>query len=181
MRIPEGVENGIEIFRNDKGQVKVLLTGNKVDYIELPAILREPFQAELIADKAAIKCLHEMNYMDADEMEIKFVGCRYGAFDNTSDLNGHHTCPDAPSCSEVRTCQGFNILCKVPKGKNGTLSRQEYLIVTLVSKGKLDKEIAEELKIEISTIRTHLARIREKLYVNNRIEIAFWAMNKGII
>ena len=181
MRISERVENGLEIYRNEKGQVKVLITGEKVEYTELPSILRELFQAELIADKAAIKCLHEMKIMDADEMEIKFVGCRYGAIDNMSNLNGHNTYPDAPTCSEIKTCQGFNILCKVPKGKNGTLSRQEYLIVTLVSIGKLDKEIADELKIEISTIRTHLARIHEKLRVNNRIEIAFWAMNKGII
>jgi len=182
MTLPAGIENGIEIYRNDKGEVKVVVNGNRMDYFELPLMLREPFQVELIQDLAAQKCLRDdLKIVDADEMEYKYVGCRYGAYDSVSDLTGHKTCADAPCCIHIKTCPGFNNICKVPAGKNGTLSRQEYLIVMLVSKGKLDKEIASELSIEISTIRTHLARIREKLCVNNRIEIAFWAINNGIL
>jgi DNA-binding NarL/FixJ family response regulator len=60
------------------------------------------------------------------------------------------------------------------------LSRQEYIVIKLISQGKLDKEIAAELSIELSTVRTYLCRIREKLCINNRIEIALWAMQKGV-
>jgi len=181
MQLPTGIENGFGIYKNDNGEVKAVVIGNRMDYFELPSNLREPFQAELIADIPAQKCLHEMKIVDADQMEYKFVGCRYGISDFVSDSTEHKNLPDAPCCSDIKSCPGFNIICKVPAGKNGTLSRQEYLIVTLVSKGKLDKEIACELGIEVSTTRTHLARIREKLCVNNRIEIAFWAMKKGIV
>jgi len=181
MRMPAGIENSFEIYRNEKAQVRTMVNGNRMDYMELPLILREPFQAELIADLKAQKSLNEMKIFDADEMEYKFVGCRYGAYDSNPDLKGHETCHDAPCCKDIKNCPGFNIICKLPEGKNGTLSRQEYLIVILISKGKLDKEIADQLSIEISTIRTHLSRIREKLCVNNRIEIAFWAINNGVI
>lgn len=181
MKLPAGIEKGVEIFRSSCGEIKVMVSGNKIDYMDLPSILREPFQAELISDKKAIKCLHDMNLYEADEMELKFVSCRYGGYDNKSDLEGHETCPDAPNCEHIKDCPGFNIICKIPKGKNGILSRQEYLITLMISKGRLDKEIANELGCEVSTVRTHLARIREKLCVNNRIEIHFWAINNGII
>ena len=84
-------------------------------------------------------------------------------------------------CSKLASCEGYGIVCKAPKGPNGLLSRQEYLIAIKVGQGKQDKEIAHELKIEITTIRTHLARIRNKLCVNNRIEIGLWIQSKGIL
>ncbi|MCX6231108.1 MAG: LuxR C-terminal-related transcriptional regulator [Bacteroidetes bacterium] len=181
MKLPTGIDKLIEINRFENGEVTVTVKGSQMDYLELPLILREPFQAELISDSAALKSLKEnFKIFDADEMEYKFVSCRYAAYNG----NMHHH-PEIDSegscCSEIKTCPAFNILCKIPVGKNGILSRQEFLITVLVSKGKLDKEIADELNIEISTIRTYLARIREKLCVNNRIEIAFWAINHGII
>lgn len=182
MKFPAGIEDGVEIFRNHNGELDIMLSGTKMHYIDSPLVIREIFQSELIADRVAFHSLTaEMKITEADKMELKFVDCRYGGYDDKSDLEGHKTRPDAPRCSEIATCPGFGKVCLVPKGKNGTLSRKEYIITILVSKGKQDKEISFELDIEISTIRTYLARIREKLCVNNRIEIALWAINNGVI
>jgi DNA-binding CsgD family transcriptional regulator len=182
MRLPAGIESGIEIYRNKEGELDAMICGTKMHYLDLPIIIREIFQSELIADKQAINSLtKEMKVTEADQMELKFVDCRYGRYNYKPDLDGHSLHPDAPSCSELKTCPGFGKVCKIPKGKNGILSRQEYIITLLVAKGKQDKEISFELDIEISTIRTYLARIREKLCVNNRIEIALWAINNGVI
>ncbi|KAF5056974.1 Bacterial regulatory protein, luxR family [anaerobic digester metagenome] len=179
-QFPAGLEGSIEIYRHDN-DVRALVNGNRMDYLELPSILREPFQAELIADPKALNCIkYDMRISDPDEIEKKFVACRYGALDSTPDLTGNRTCSDAPCCESIGSCPGFDIVCKIPLAPNGRLSRQEYIVIKLISQGKLDKEIAAELSIELSTVRTYLCRIREKLCINNRIEIALWAMQKGV-
>lgn len=181
VKLPAGIENGLEIYRSCNS-IKVVLNGNRCDYLELPLQIREPFQAELISDKQALKCLTcTLRITDPDEIEQKFVGCRYGMYDSVPDLEGKTLHPDAPYCSKIETCEGFDIVCKIPEVKNGKLTRKEYLIIIYVGKGLLDKEIASKLNIELSTVRTHLNHIREKLCVNNRIEIAMWIMDKGVI
>lgn len=179
-KLPAGLEGSIEIYRSGNS-LRALVNGNRMDYLELPSMLREPFQAELIADQPAMDCLRfQMKITGSDEIEVKFVGCRYGALDSNPDLVGNKTCSDAPCCDCLSTCPGFDIVCKIPLAPMGKLSRQEYIVIKLVGQGRLDKEIAAELSIEISTVRTYLCRIREKLLVNNRIEIALWAMQKGV-
>ena len=50
------------------------------------------------------------------------------------------------------------------------LSEREFEIMLLVSAGKLNKEIAEELKCEVTTIKKHLQHIYLKLGIQNRTE-----------
>lgn len=50
------------------------------------------------------------------------------------------------------------------------LTGREQEILALVSKGRLDKQIASELDISIPTVRTHLRHIYEKLHVQCRTE-----------
>lgn len=186
MKIPSGlIDNAVEVFRytcDGRRCTKALMNGTTVRYLELPGVLREPFQADMIRDKKAMKCIREdFGIHDLDLMEECFVGCRYGALDNAPDLKDNKLICDAPVCDRIKDCPGFNIVCKVPPGPAGTLSRHEFLVAQMVGAGKLDKEIATEMGIEITTVRTHMGRIREKLCFNNRVEIAMWAQNKGIV
>ena len=50
------------------------------------------------------------------------------------------------------------------------LSPREKEILELVAAGRLYKEIVDRLDISLSTVRTHLKRIYEKLHVQNRTE-----------
>lgn len=52
------------------------------------------------------------------------------------------------------------------------ISQREAEVLGLVAKGKTNKEIAEALFINVSTVKTHLGRILEKLQVRNRREAA---------
>jgi len=181
-KLPAGIEDkNLEIYRYN-GEVNVVYDGKKRSYLELPRELREPFQTEYIADKAAQDCIINVFGIEtANAQEEKFVGCRYGNWDKNPDLANGITTADAPNCPDEKFCKGFNVLCKIPVAPNGKVTKQEYFIIRLVGKGLLDKEIAIELNIKIPTVRTHLNNIREKLQVNNRIEIALWAQDKGII
>jgi DNA-binding NarL/FixJ family response regulator len=50
------------------------------------------------------------------------------------------------------------------------LSNREYEIMVLVSSGKLNKEIADDLNLHFNTVRKHLQHIFPKLEVQNRTE-----------
>ncbi len=51
------------------------------------------------------------------------------------------------------------------------LSRQERNIQTLILEGKTNKEIANELFISLSTVKTHITNIYSKLKISNRREL----------
>jgi DNA-binding NarL/FixJ family response regulator len=50
------------------------------------------------------------------------------------------------------------------------LSNREYEIMVLVSSGKYNKEIADDFKCQICTVKKHLQHIFPKLQVQNRTE-----------
>jgi DNA-binding NarL/FixJ family response regulator len=51
-----------------------------------------------------------------------------------------------------------------------TLTKREQEVLTLLAKGYLYKEIGDQLDINLSTVRTHLKHIYEKLHVQSRTE-----------
>jgi len=59
-------------------------------------------------------------------------------------------------------------------------SREEEVLVT-VARGRTNAEIADELYISLSTVKTHLASLMTKLGARNRVEIAMWAYETGRI
>jgi DNA-binding NarL/FixJ family response regulator len=52
--------------------------------------------------------------------------------------------------------------------------REEEVLVT-VALGRTNAEIADELSISLSTVKTHLASLMSKLGARNRVELAMWA------
>ncbi len=58
-----------------------------------------------------------------------------------------------------------------PKIDLSKLSNQEEKIVKLISEGKSNKEIADELSVSHSTIKTHVNNIYAKLQIANRAEL----------
>ena len=52
--------------------------------------------------------------------------------------------------------------------------REEEVLVT-VALGRTNTEIADELSISLSTVKTHLASLMNKLGARNRVELAMWA------
>jgi DNA-binding NarL/FixJ family response regulator len=61
------------------------------------------------------------------------------------------------------------------------LSERELEIVRSVAKGHTNNEIAAGLFISLSTVKSHIARIQEKLDVRNRVEVAAWAWEGQIM
>jgi DNA-binding NarL/FixJ family response regulator len=52
--------------------------------------------------------------------------------------------------------------------------REEEVLVTL-AQGRTNAEIAKDLHISLSTVKTHLASLMAKLNARNRVELVMWA------
>lgn len=61
------------------------------------------------------------------------------------------------------------------------LSQRETEVLKLMVDGLSNKEIADRLVIGVSTVRTHVEHILEKLAVSGRTEAAVKAMRRGLI
>ncbi|GAB3694918.1 response regulator [Nocardiopsis oceani] len=61
------------------------------------------------------------------------------------------------------------------------LTARETDIVRTVARGLTNTEVAAELHVTVSTVKTHLARVQEKLGARNRVEVAAWAYRSGLM
>jgi DNA-binding NarL/FixJ family response regulator len=61
---------------------------------------------------------------------------------------------------------------KKPSAELAQLTARELEILKLLAKGYMYKEIAEHLGISMSTVRTHVSAVYEKLHVQSRTEAA---------
>jgi DNA-binding NarL/FixJ family response regulator len=55
------------------------------------------------------------------------------------------------------------------------LSERETEVVRAIAQGRTNREIAAELFISLSTVKSHVSGIQTKLGVRNRVQIAAWA------
>lgn len=65
----------------------------------------------------------------------------------------------------------FPLNTKRKKVTVASLSKQETTVKNLILKGKSNKEIAEELFISLSTVKTHITNIYHKLNISNRNDL----------
>jgi len=61
------------------------------------------------------------------------------------------------------------------------LSERELGIARSIARGRTNAEIAAALFISLSTVKTHITRIQDKLGVRNRVEIAAWAWENRLM
>jgi DNA-binding NarL/FixJ family response regulator len=62
-----------------------------------------------------------------------------------------------------------------------SLTSREEEILLAVARGWTNQEIAEQMHISISTVKTHIASLMTKLNARNRVEIAMWTYATGRI
>lgn len=62
-----------------------------------------------------------------------------------------------------------------PTQPHEPLTEREEEVLLTVARGRTNAEIAVELHISLSTVKTHLASLMAKLGARNRVEIVMWA------
>jgi two-component system, NarL family, response regulator LiaR len=61
------------------------------------------------------------------------------------------------------------------------LTEREYDVVRLVARGRSNQEIAQELFISEKTVKTHISHILSKLSLQDRTQLAIYAIRKGLV
>ncbi|MEV5746435.1 response regulator transcription factor [Actinoallomurus sp. NPDC052308] len=61
------------------------------------------------------------------------------------------------------------------------LSVRETEVIRAIARGRTNQEIGAELFISVSTVKSHLASVQSKLGVRNRVQIAAWAWENGLV
>ncbi|MEV0645678.1 response regulator transcription factor [Phytomonospora sp. NPDC050363] len=61
------------------------------------------------------------------------------------------------------------------------ITDRELDLVRLVARGRTNHEIAAQLHISLSTVKTHLGSVQRKLGCRNRVETAAWAWESGLV
>ncbi|MFF0868143.1 response regulator [Nonomuraea sp. NPDC050227] len=81
----------------------------------------------------------------------------------------------------VRLLQHLTQPRRAAEPPNGPLTERELDVVRLVARGRTNQEVAAELFVSLSTVKTHLGSIQAKLGVRNRVGIAAWAWESGVV
>jgi DNA-binding NarL/FixJ family response regulator len=66
-----------------------------------------------------------------------------------------------------------------PAQPTESLTAREEDVLIRVARGRTNAAIADELYISLSTTKTHLASLMDKLKARNRVELAMWAYETG--
>ncbi len=70
---------------------------------------------------------------------------------------------------------------RLAQGAPDLLTDRESDVVLAVARGRTNAEIADDLRVSLSTVKTHLASVQRKLGLRNRTEIAIWAWQRGLL
>lgn len=61
------------------------------------------------------------------------------------------------------------------------LTEREIMVLRLIAKGATNSEIGEELHISVNTVKSHLKSILSKLQLENRTQVAAYAIRTGLV
>ncbi|MER6949780.1 response regulator transcription factor [Nonomuraea sp. NPDC000554] len=68
-----------------------------------------------------------------------------------------------------------------PSARDVPLTEREEDVLRLLARGHANGEIAQELFIAPSTVKTHVQSLQRKLGARNRVEMAAWAWRTGLV
>lgn len=69
---------------------------------------------------------------------------------------------------------------RLEKEKFSGLTPRERQVVVLIAQGKSNREISEAMTVGVKTVETYVTRILNKLGFDSRVQIATWAVEKGL-
>jgi DNA-binding NarL/FixJ family response regulator len=96
--------------------------------------------------------------------------------------------PESVRSAIQAIARGEQVLCQEAAGRlndgpggGHRLTRQEAAVLAMVAQGAANREIAELLEIGEKTVRNYVSRLYRKLAVQNRAQIATYALRSGLV
>ena len=185
--IPAGLVNKLAELFSVNGSLKGIFNGEVLPFKDLPHIIKMYFST--LYDKARHKNIdceiilvtHFKCFTYESEVE-QYIKCNFGGFDNSPDFEiNQNPKKEYWNCGHRGKCIAEGIVCRPNCIHDNDLQPREIEIIKHIAEGKPSKEIAQDLKISITTVRTHEQNIHQKLKCNTRGEIIKFAFKNNII
>ena len=153
------------------------LQGNKICGIECPIAK--------FSDVQAPNCDFDLVLKSGDSKPIMVnIGSYYASKSDQNINNDVHVFHSMRPVSCHQLIQRLsNNSCSIEQDnkKIHKLSKREYEVLRLLSKGIVTRNIAHQLNISLATVRNHVKSIYAKLEVHSRAEAITYAMCHGLI
>ncbi len=81
----------------------------------------------------------------------------------------------------LRLLRGLTPVAPARTPSERPLSARESEVVRAIARGRTNQEIAADLFITLSTVKSHLTAVQQKLGARNRVEIAAWAWENHLM
>lgn len=184
-RIPAGIEGkGYEFFYSEKDQViKCTHMGRTIVWDEVPEEGLEIIYEDMAKHPDVVMHIKDWNIHDPREMAKQYIFCRFGDFDGDPDIdeNGKVGYAEYFDCGLRGVCKYEGKICTTIKLENGELTKRELEVLKLVAKGKLNKEIADELEIVEHTVNSHIQNIQQKGNFFRKLEMIVFAKDRNLV
>lgn len=182
--LPPGLmDNSVEFFIYNH-EIWCLYKGEKYSFNDFPQEIIDIVDADMAANPKAMKALVEWDITDPDERMRQYIACRFGGFDNNPDIcdNGIIQPAEYVDCGRRNgLCDYEGKLCSSIVLSNGTLTKREIEVLTLIGREMLDKEICDSLQMAHDTLRNHKDNISVKNGSTRKAGLAILAYKYKLI
>ena len=175
------IDRGIEFFEDL--HTRILYCSHDMKQYRWPHfpnhILRK-VRKDMLNNPEALEHLAKWPNLRNEDRIYRYILCRFGGLDDQPDISidgkVHHS--EYYECGLRGNCQFEGKLCCSIKVANGFLTKAEVEILKYIRLP--DKQIAQLLNRSIETISTHMQNIRAKTGEVDKVNLAIFAINKGI-
>ncbi len=175
------VDRGVEFFVH-QNEIKCTHDGKVYVFDQIPSWIIDIVNTDMLNNPEALRSLASWENLSEQDYLRQYIYCRFGGIDTDPDIdeNGVVHYAEYFDCGLRGVCKYEGKLCRSIKADvEGYISSREIDVIRLINEP--NKLIADKLNISTETIETHMQNIRNKTGLNGKVEIAIWAVKRGII
>jgi two-component system, NarL family, nitrate/nitrite response regulator NarL len=140
--------------------------------------------ARVLIRLAGIRVVLLLDSLTRESVIASFRSGATGVFCRTEPVSEFRACVEQVSRGEIWARAGASEYllealrsgpsCGAIEGDISMLSKREIQVVECAVQGQTNKQIANQLRLSVHTVKNYLFRVFEKLDVSNRMELLFW-------
>ena len=147
-----------EIIGIEYPQIKVILFDFIPAYSDIAEFIRAGISGIILKDTNLLDLLQIIKTKTREETQLPF---QTSLMTNRNLVNG-----------------AFGITAEYPASHEIQLTNREFEVIKLITEGKSNKEIADQLNLSVHTVKTHVHNILQKLGLKRRGELASLALKQ---
>lgn len=180
-KIPAGIKDSNIEFFGHENSLFIFHEGKMLPFDQWPEKILIEIEVDMGKNPKAVEALVQAGFEQRLDMIAQYIRCRHSALDNQPDMvKGRMKEPEYTSCNLRGICPYEGKLCQFIAAPHGMLTPREIEVLKLISRGLLDKEIADRLGISPLTVPVYTKNLRDKTGCKNKTELVRFAFSKNL-